>query len=183
MILVYNGFIVFLIIKEEGVKILKKLVVYYSFEGNTRFIANTIAEVIDADILELRPKNEIKTKSFMKFLWGGRQVIMKEKPDLIPFDINLQEYDIIFIGTPVWAWSYAPPLNTFFSTIEIKNKKIALFCCHGGGKGKIFEKMKKRLSGNDFVGEIDFFEPLKRDKEGNISKIKQWARNIINNLN
>lgn len=45
---------------------MKKLVVFYSFEGNTKFLAEAIANEIKADILELKPKKEIKTKGFFK---------------------------------------------------------------------------------------------------------------------
>ncbi|MCD5397689.1 hypothetical protein LR003_01980 [candidate division NPL-UPA2 bacterium] len=64
----------------------------------------------------------------------------------------------------------------------MSNKKIALFCCHGGGKGKIFDKMKKTLKDNQILGEIDFQDPLKIATENNIQKAKDWAENIIKTL-
>jgi len=161
---------------------MKKLVVYYSFEGNTRLIAENIARTIEADILELKPKKEIKSKGFLKYLWGGRQVITEIKPGLSPLDKDPKEYDILFIGTPVWAWTYTPPLNTFFSSQSLSNKKIALFCCHGGSKGKIFGKMKKALKNNQILGQIDFQDPLKRNTDMKIKKAKEWANKIIESL-
>ncbi len=152
---------------------MKKLVVYYSFEGNTKLIAEHIAKTINADILELKPKIEIRTKGFMKYLWGGKQAMMKTKPELLPFDKNVQDYDILFIGTPVWAWTYAPPLNTLFTSYRIADKKIALFCCHGGGKGNIFDKMKKALKNNQILGEIDFQDPLKNNTNANIQRTRK----------
>ena len=115
----------------------------------------------------------------MKYFWGGRQVVSKIKPELLPFDKQPQDYDLLFIGTPVWAWRYAPPLATFFSSISLKGKKIALFCCHGGGKGKTLDKMKDQLLDNEIIGEIDFFEPLTQNKEGNVKRAKKWAQQII----
>lgn len=159
---------------------MKKLVIFYSFEGNTRRIAETIAETVNADILELKPQKEAKTKGFMKYLWAGKEALMKAKPDLLPLEKNPGDYDVLFIGTPVWVLSYSPPLNTFFSTNPIQNKKIALFCCHGGGKGKIFDKMKKALNNNQILGEIDFVEPLKKNTDTCIEKAKEWANKINN---
>jgi len=157
---------------------LKKLVVYYSLEGNTSFIAQNIAEVMGADLLELQPQQSIKPKGLMKYLWGGKQVVMKEQPDLKPLDKRPEEYDVLIIGTPVWAFSYAAPLNSFFSAVNFKNKKVALFCCHAGGKGKTLANMREALAGNTILGEIDFVEPLRKDKKGSALKAKEWAKGI-----
>lgn len=157
----------------------KALVVYYSFEGNTKFIAESIAMTINADIVEIKPVNEIKTKGFMKYVWGGSQIMMKKKPDIEHVDIEIDKYDVIFVGTPVWAWTYAPPVNTFISEHNIKNKKVALFTCHGGQNAKTFEKLKDALPGNSFVGEKDFFEPLLKDKNFNANRAMEWAKAIM----
>ena len=158
----------------------KVLIIFYSFEGNTKLIAENIAKEINSDILELKPVKEVKTKGFMKFFWGGKQAMMNEKPELQPMDKNPADYDIIFIGTPVWAWGPSPPLKTFFDTQKISGKKIALFCCHGGGKGKTLEKMKKALGfDNEFIGQIDFRDPLKNRTEVNIQKAIKWAKGIL----
>lgn len=84
--------------------------------------------------MELKPKEKIKTKGFMKYFWGGKQVMVNEKHELLSFDVNFDDYDFLFIGTPVWAGSYAPALNSFFTENKFPGKKMALFCCHGGGK-------------------------------------------------
>ena len=99
-------------------------------------------------------------------------------PELHPYDINLDEYDMLVIGSPVWATTYAPAVNTFFTQNEIKGKKVALFCCHAGGMGKFFQKTKDRLEGNEFLGEIDFKDPLKGDKDKEVQKAKEWASQL-----
>ena len=132
---------------------MKKLVIYYSLDGNTAFVARTMAGAVGADILELKIKNEQKHSGFLKYFWGGRQVMMKTKPELLPFDKRPEDYDVLFIGTPVWAFTYAPALATFFSSVHLKAKKIALFCCSGGTKGKALKKMAEQLPGNEIIGE------------------------------
>lgn len=159
------------------------LVIYYSYEGNTKFVAQTIASTVKADLLELKPEKEINAKGFMKYIWGGRQVLMKARPVLKELDKDLVDYDLLFIGTPVWAWSYAPPLNTFFHSANFQGKKIALFCCHGGSKGKTLEKMASRLRENEIIAIPDFFEPLKKDKTSVASKVAQWALEVVDNAN
>jgi flavodoxin len=80
---------------------MKTIVIFYSFEGNTRLIAENIARAAAADLLELKPKKEIPSHGFMKYVWGGRSTMMKADPELLPYDKDLQRYDLFFIGTPV----------------------------------------------------------------------------------
>jgi len=161
---------------------MKSLVVYYSFEGNTKFVAETIAQKIGADLLALKPKKEIQTHGFMKYFWGGKPATMQETPELLPLEKNPSEYDLIFIGTPVWAFTFTPPLRSFFTSQKLKGKKIALFCCHGGRMAKTLEKMKEHVIGNDIIGEIDFREPLKNNATQAAEKAQQWAKEMIQNM-
>ena len=57
---------------------MEKIVIFYSFEGNTKLIAENIAKTIGADLLELKLKKEMKSKGFMKYFWGGKAAIMKK---------------------------------------------------------------------------------------------------------
>ena len=100
---------------------MRNLVVFYSLEGNTRLIAESIAKAINADVLELKTKKKYSDKGFKKYFWGGKSVIFKEKPELLYLDKDINQYDNIFIGTPIWVGTYAPPLNTF-----LKNNKIEI---------------------------------------------------------
>lgn len=161
---------------------MKTLIVYYSLEGNTRFIAETISRSVNGDILELKPEKDIPSKGFLKFVIGGKQVVFKERPKLKILEKNIGDYDVIFLGSPVWAGTFASAFNTFFSQIEIENKKVALFCCYGGQSGKTFENFKKHLTKDTIVGEIGFKDPLKNDKELSENKVHQWAENIANKL-
>lgn len=157
---------------------MKTLIIYYSFSGNVKFIAETMAKEIGADLLELKPEKEIKTKGFLKYFWGGRQVMMKIAPKLLPLSKNPDDYDLLIIGTPVWAWNYCPPIRSFLNQVKLRNKKIGLFCCHGGQMGKTFENIKAELSGNQIVGETNFFEPLKNKLEENIASAIKWIKEL-----
>ncbi|MFA6281523.1 MAG: flavodoxin [Candidatus Omnitrophota bacterium] len=155
----------------------KILIVYYSLDGNTRFVAENIAKNINADLLELKPIKEGVPRNFAKYFWGGRQVYMKQKPLLCDFGLNPGNYEIIFIGTPVWAFNYTPVIASFFDKVKLEKKKIALFCCSGGVKGKTFEKMKEKLCNNEFIGEFHLFEPLFNKKRSAL-KIKKWVEKL-----
>jgi flavodoxin len=151
------------------------LVVYYSFEGSTRLIAQTIATALGADTLECRPINDISSKGFMKYVWGGRQVVFKKRPRLQPFEKNPSDYETIIIGTPVWAFTYTPAIRTFLSEVNLQQKNIAVFCCHEGVKGNTLQNLKKKLSKNTIIGEHDFLNVM-NNKEENIEKAHNWVK-------
>ncbi|MBW3014871.1 NAD(P)H-dependent oxidoreductase [Candidatus Woesearchaeota archaeon] len=156
---------------------MKKLVVYYSFEGNTKFVAEEISKAVGADLLELKPVKDIKSHGFMKFVWGGRQVMMKKEPELQEFNVKVEDYDIIFIGTPVWAFTFAPALRTFFSKFSLEGKKIGLFCTFDGNYRNVFEDMQKSVKG-DVIGKKAFMKPLK-NKEKCSGEAVKWAELLL----
>lgn len=159
---------------------MKNLVVYYSLEGNTKLIAEFIGKEIGADIIELKPKKEFPSSGFRKYVWGGKSVIFKQKPELMNKEIDISKYDNIFLGTPVWAGTYAAPFNTFLDINTINNKNIALFACHGGGGSqKCFANFKKELSENTFIGDIELVDPLKKETDSSLDKVKKWLQ-ILN---
>ncbi len=156
---------------------MKAIVIFYSYEGNTKLIAQTIADELGADIEEIKPVKEIQSKGFMKFMWGGRQAVMGSKPELKPLEKNLDKYDLLIIGTPIWAWSPTPPIKTLLED-HIPKRKMAFFCSHEGGPGKTFEKMRKMAGKGEVISEMDFFAPLKQDKEATLNKVKKWAKKL-----
>jgi len=158
---------------------MKGLVIYYTLEGNTQFIADTLAKEMDFDVLQLKPIKDVPKKGFSKYVWGGKQVLFNQKPELEPFNKDFEQYDVIIMGSPVWASSYVPAYNTFFSENSIQNKKIALFCCYAGNEGKIFEAFKSKLSGNEILGQIGFKDPLKYNTQQNMDVAKKWIHKCI----
>jgi flavodoxin len=163
----------------EG-KDLKKLVIFYSLEGNTRFIAEGIKEITGADLLELKPIKNIDSGKFMKYIWGGRQVITGKKPALKSIDKNPDDYDLIFLGSPIWAGKYAPALGSFLDKTKISGKKVAFFFCHAGGGGnKAFKMLREELKDNEILSVMEFKDPLKNGKEEAKSQLKKWIEEII----
>ncbi len=159
---------------------MKTLIVYYSLEGSTHLIAETIASAIHADVLRLLPKDDIKSKGFMKYVWGGKAVVMGDIPELISFEKDPEQYDLIILGTPVWAFGPSPAMISFLKQASISGKKIAFFCCHGGGgKATTFTKMKKFLPACDVLGEIQFLDPAKKKSEEKVNQAVSWAKGLI----
>lgn len=158
---------------------MRTIVIYYSLDWNTKYIAETITKELSWDILELKTTKELLDKdSFMKYLWWWKMVYMKEEPELIEFNIDFSKYDLIIIWTPVWAFNYTPPLATFFSKYKLENKNIAIFCCHSWWMWKTLNNMREKLNWNNIISEINFIEPLKRNKEESRQKLEKWIENL-----
>lgn len=158
---------------------MKSLVVYYSFSGNTRLIAESIAKAVDADIEELKPKKPLNASGAGYVVWGLRQLMSQSKPILLPLEHDLNAYDLIIIGTPVWLYTVAPPIRTFISDNKNMSKKVALFCCHGGNFGKTIDYMKTSLADCKIIGTADFNDPLKNNPDENCKKSSEWIKCIV----
>jgi flavodoxin len=155
----------------------RTLVIFYSFEGNTRYVAQCLAEALSADLLELRTREEPRTKGFLKFVWGGGQVVMGRRPRLEPYDFDIAAYDTILIGTPVWAFTFAPPLRTLFATAPLAGKRVAVFCTDEGGIGKTLVNMRRALPESTIIGEREFLSPLTR-RDAVAAEARAWAAEL-----
>jgi Flavodoxins len=159
---------------------MKTAIIYYSLEGNMDYIAKRIGDETEADLYRLVPKKEYPTGKISKFFWGGKSVTFGEKPELLNDSINLDDYDTLIIGSPIWAGTFAPPLNTFFHNYKINSKNIILVATHSGGGGeKCFTKIKQLLNDNTILGAFDFQDPA-RSKDANIDhKLNQIKKLLI----
>jgi flavodoxin len=156
---------------------MKTLIVYYSYDGNSAFIAQELKSALGADCLRLEPADEKRRKGLVKIVWGATQVLSKRFPELKPFDCRLDDYDLIVLGTPVWAGSPAPALQSFLQKTALQGKKIGVFVCHAGGKGDAVGKLKAALpSGNTVVAEADFQNPLQGQGGELKAKIESFAK-------
>ncbi len=163
---------------------MRKIIVYYSMLGNTEYAANKIAEVTGADVLRIAPDKAYPDKGAKKFLWGGKSAVFGEKPKLLPYDFKADDYDLVILGTPVWASNITPPLRTFVCDNKdaLKGKKIALFTCFsGGGADKAAEKLKKLLEIPSFEAELVLVDPKDKPSGENEEKIKKFC-DMINDL-
>ena len=111
----------------------KALVLYYSLTGNTKAVAEEIANRLGADIEEIVCVNPYDT-NFQACI----QRCMQEReqgviPDIQPVKADLSQYDVIFIGYPVWFGTYAPPIDKYLLTEDLSGKKIVPFCTFGSG--------------------------------------------------
>ena len=155
-------------------------IVYYSMSGNTKYVADKIAERIEADVIRIDPVKAYPDKGAKKFIWGGKSAVMGEKPALHPYEFNVEKYDRIILGTPVWASNFAPPIRTFVKeNPDIHEKKLAVFTCFsGGGADKAIEKMKKYIGIKEFEAELILVDPKENVKAEDDEKIDVFCQKL-----
>lgn len=108
---------------------MKTLVVYYSRTGNTKLVANEIAAALGADIEELKDgKNRGGPIGFIR---SGREAKRKETAHLEPLSHAPSEYDVVVVGSPIWANTICAPTRTFLAQHRTHLKKVAWFCTSG----------------------------------------------------
>ncbi len=144
-------------------------------------MAEAAAESIHADISEIRTVKESQPRGLAKFIWGGSQVMMKKLPEIKALDKNPMEYDLIFIGTPVWAGSVSPPVNTVFSKNIITGKNIALFYCHLGGAEKVIERFSEVLGSNTLISSQECVN-VEKIPDIAAAEITSWAKKLANGI-
>lgn len=124
----------------------RKLVAYFSASGVTAKVAETLSEAIGADLYEIEPKVPY-TKADLD--WMDKQsrstIEMNDsasRPAIAGKRDNMDDYDTVFVGFPIW-WYVAPTIiNTFLESYDLTGKTIIPFATSGGsGMGKTNEKL------------------------------------------
>lgn len=111
----------------------KALVLYYSQTGTTEKVALAIAEKTGADveaIVAVKPYDGDYNATIAR---GLQEMQDGAYPELQPLKSDVAQYDIVFIGYPVWFGTYAPPIETLLNTADLKGKKVVPFCTFGSG--------------------------------------------------
>jgi len=118
---------------------MKTLTVYYSWSGKTQLVATSISKVLNADLKEIEEVK--KRRRFFIHISGGFSALRGKCSRIKPLNFTLNAYDLIFLGTPVWALRPTPAINTFISKANLANKKVVLFATMGGVGGRNAIKM------------------------------------------
>ena len=120
------------------------LVVYYSYSGITRRLAEDIALITAGNLRELKPQKPYSF-SYNTAVKEAREEIEKGYcPPLLQGAEAIENTDVIFIGSPNWLKTFAPPVLSFLRAVDLSGKTIIPFCTHGGGGfGRMIEDYKK----------------------------------------
>ncbi|MEM2901380.1 MAG: flavodoxin [Candidatus Bathyarchaeia archaeon] len=136
--------------KNDGTK---TLVVFYSKTGNTRLVAKAIARSLNADIEEIKDKKS--RDGILGFLRSGYEAIFEKLSYIAPINENPAEYDLVIIGSPVWASRLSSPVRTYMSLHGNKIKKAAFFATCGMRSGKIFKQMRELIGSNSPIATLE----------------------------
>ena len=125
----------------------KKLVAYFSASGTTRKIAEIIAQVAEADLYEIMPKQPY-SKADLNWMdkKSRSSVEMSDKkfgPEISNPDAQVEKYDEIILGFPIWWYLASTIINTFLEKYDFSGRKIVLFATSGGsGFGNTVSELK-----------------------------------------
>ncbi len=150
---------------------MKKLVAYFSASGVTAKTAEQLAELVGAELFEIKPKVPYSSADLD---WRNDKsrssVEMKDpssRPEIAEKKDNMADYDAVFVGFPIW-WYVAPTIiNTFLESYDFTGKKIIPFATSGGsGMGKTNEKLAPSCKGAELLdGELlNHFDKAKTEK-------------------
>ena len=154
----------------------KTLVAYFSASGVTAEIAKEIAEIVEGDLFEIKPAKPYTTADLDWTNKNSRTTIEMQdetsRPEIAGKLDNMDEYDTVFIGFPIW-WYVAPHIiNNFLESYDFTGKTIRPFFTSGGsGAGQTDEKLHKSAA-------KAVWRPAKRLYENNTERIKNWINDI-----
>ena len=136
----------------------KILTVYYSNNGNTKNVAQNLHSIVGGDIKEIQLIENYPNNIFTMSKLVRKQI----KEDYLPQieNIDISNYDIVFVGSPVWNFSTSLPAKAFLKNSNFENKTVIPFITYSGGasKTKIVNEIKDLTNANDIKKPLFMFE-------------------------
>ena len=154
----------------------KVLVVFFSHTGNTRGIARQIQEAAGADIFEIQPVAPYPTNYKAVVDQAKRELGSGYRPPLKSTGPSPSTYKTIFIGSPNWFGTVAPPVMTYLSSHNFSGKRIVPFVTHGGSRmGKSVGDVRRLAPGATVVDGRAFWGNSVQEAG---SEVRGWMREL-----
>lgn len=118
----------------------KVLVAYFSYSGNTRSVARSLSELMGAELFEISPREGYSNV----YTQSNSEIRRSARPKLDGTVEDMESYDIVFVGYPVWWHATPAPVNSFLESYDFTGKLVIPFCTSGGSD--ISETMPTFLS-------------------------------------
>lgn len=156
----------------------KKLIAYFSCTGTTKKVAENLAEAIDGDLYEIAPVRPY-TSEDLNWRNKNSRVSLEmnnkdSRPEIATKVRNMEEYNTIFLGFPIW-WYVAPNIiETFLESYDFSGKTIVIFFTSGGsGLGNTISELKQICSNDTkFIGGKRF------GISTSVEELKLWVNSL-----
>lgn len=141
---------------------MKTLVVVYSRTGNTLSVAKRIAKELDANLEIIKDKTN--REGILGFLRSGYESVRKKVPAIVEPKYDPRDFDLVIIGTPIWAGSMSSPVRAYILRFHGQFKRVAFFATSAGGShDKALNEMAELAEAKP-LAKIDIsLNQLKRD--------------------
>lgn len=153
---------------------MKKLIVFYSRTGVTKKAAEILAKEIDAEIKEIKDKD--KREGATGYLRSGYQAMNRKLAEIEQDEKNPNDYELVIIGTPVWADKIPPAIRTYLTRNKLEKKIGILITMGGSGDKEVIEEIKKLTPKAELIG---WMSTTKKEME---VKVKEFSGklNLVN---
>lgn len=156
----------------------KVLVVYFSHGGNTQKLAKEISDQVGGDFRRIEPVNAYSEGDEL-YDYTEQEQADNARPEIQDLNIDMSKYDTVFIGYPIWWYTYPQVILTFFDNYDLTGKTIVPFVTHGGsGMSGTEDDMREYLSDKD-VTVLDGLTVSRNDIEEDQSQtVTNWLEEL-----
>ncbi len=165
---------------DGSIKADKILIVYFSLTGNTHEVTNIMKDLTNGEVFEIKPDFDyfkVQSRKEMEDL-TLKQVEEGFKPGLKNSVVDIDSYDLIIIGSPVWWYSVTPPVMSFLTQYDLAGKKVAPFCTCGSVAGDFFTQFEATIPDAEVQKGLTLTEGELTDEEGVKEKIRIWLEDL-----
>ena len=167
-------------VEDGSTKAAKVLIVYFSLTGNTNQVANIMKDFTKGEVFEIQPDfdySKVQSRAEMEKL-GKQQVEEGFKPQLKNSVTDIETYDLIIIGSPVWWYSVTPAVMSFLSQYDLTGKRVAPFCTCGSVAGDFFTQFEDTIPDAEVLQGLTLTEDELKDEEEAKEKIRIWLEDL-----
>ena len=157
----------------------RRIVIYHSYSGHTKMIANIIKKKLDCDVLELEPKYEFSSDYDEVVKEYQNNEKDKSTVDIKDSNINLDNYDVIIIGSPVWWYSITPVVREFLKENNLEGKTVIPFATNAGWLGRTFKEIEELCKNSSVTNEMNIvFGSYSDDLVTSMDEINNWINTL-----
>lgn len=157
----------------------RRIVIYHSYSGHIKMIANIIKKKLDCDVLELEPKYEFSSDydEVVKEYQNNKKD--KSTVEIKDINIDLDNYDEIIIGSPVWWYSITPVVREFLKENNLEEKIVIPFATNAGWLGRTFKEIEELCKNSSVTNEMNIvFGSYLDDLVTSMDEIKNWINTL-----